>query len=387
LLAEYFDSAEFQGQPKLRRVEPGPDLQSGMLDAAVAAAFPSGVFSVRWSGSLRAPVTGDYTFSPKGRPGIRIFLDNRDLTAGPAPAPNRGAPTLAHAQLAAGRSYPLRVEYRAGPGAAAQVLWAPPASPLLAEAMEAVSNADVTLAFVGLNPSLEGEEMPVSVPGFQGGDRTNLELPEPQQKLIEAAVAAGKPVIVVLASGSAVAVNYAAQHANAVLETWYNGEETGTAIAETLAGVSNPSGRLPVTFYKSVDQLPPFDDYAMKGRTYRYFNGEPLYGFGFGLSYATFQYSGLKARRDANGAQVTLRVKNSSPVDGEEVVQLYLSEDGAKGEAIRSLRGFQRVHLRHGESREVQFRLRQEDISSKKLRISVGGGQPVGGIPHVEGPI
>ncbi len=392
LQAEYFDGPEFQGEPKVRRVEPLPEIQAGITDPAVATAFPKRAYSVRWSGNLHAPVSGEYTFSPRGgfgRPSIRIFLDDRELTADPppagAPAPGRGRPVLLRAQLVAGRAYPFRVEYRAqGPAASAQVLWAPPAAALLTAAIDAVSNADVTLAFVGLNPSLEGEEMPVSVPGFQGGDRTNLELPEPQEKLIEAAIATGKPVVVVLASGSAVAMNFAAEHANALLETWYNGEETGTAIADTLAGVNNPSGRLPVTFYKSVEQLPPFDDYAMKGRTYRYFDGEPLYGFGFGLSYSKFQYSALKTRRAAAGTVLGVRVKNTSSLEGDEVVQLYVNGGGADGDAIRALRGFQRIHLRPGESREVQFTLGKEDLTRKNLHFSIGGGQPVGTIPHSE---
>jgi beta-glucosidase len=393
LQAEYFDGPEFQGEPKVRRVEPLPEVQAGIADPAISAAFPKRAFSVRWSGNLRASVTGEYTFSARGggfgRPAMRIFLDDRELAADPPPAgasaPGRGRPALLRAQLVGGRAYPFRVEYRAqGPASSAQVLWAPPSATLLTEAIDAVSNADVTLAFVGLNPSLEGEEMPVSVPGFHGGDRTNLELPEPQEKLIEAAIATGKPVVVVLASGSAVAMNFAAEHANALLETWYNGEETGTAIADTLAGVNNPSGRLPVTFYRSVDQLPPFDDYAMNGRTYRYFTADTLYSFGFGLSYSKFQYSALKTRRAATGMVLTVRVKNSSSLEGDEVVQCYANGGGADGDAIRSLRGFQRVHLRPGESREVQFTVGKEDLTGKKLHFSIGGGQPVGTIPHSE---
>ena len=157
-----------------------------------------------------------------------------------------------------------------------------------------VKKSDVAVVFVGLNPNLEGEEMPIHQAGFLGGDRTEIGLPETQENLLKAAIATGKPVIVVLTSGSAIAANYAAEHAAALLELWYGGEECGTAIAETLAGVNNPSGRLPVTFYKGVDQLPKFDDYSMDGRTYRYFKGEPLYGFGSGLSYSTFRYSAPK---------------------------------------------------------------------------------------------
>jgi len=248
---------------------------------------------------------------------------------------------------------------------------------LLAEAVAAMKDADVVLAFVGLNPNLEGEEMRVSIPGFAGGDRTDLKLPEPQEKLIAAAVATGKPVVVVLTSGSALAVNYAAEHAAAVLQLWYGGEEAGTAIAETLAGVNNPSGRLPVTFYRGVEQLPPFEDYSMDGRTYRYFKGDALYGFGFGLSYSKFAYSGIRAKRTGKEAQISARVKNDSGREGDEVVQLYVSGGGA----IRQLRGFQRVHLAAGETREVRFAV---EAPKGKVKVSLGGGQPVGMAPRVE---
>jgi beta-glucosidase len=243
------------------------------------------------------------------------------------------------------------------------------------------------VAFVGLNPNLEGEEMRVSIPGFAGGDRTDIKLPESQEKLIEALVATGKPVVVVLTSGSALAVNYAAGHAAAVLQLWYGGEETGTAIAETLAGENNPAGRLPVTFYRGVDQLPPFEDYAMKGRTYRYFKGDVLWGFGFGLSYSRFQYSGLRAQRTAHGAQISVKVKNESVRDGDEVVQLYFDGSGGADDAIRQLRGFVRIHLRAGETRDVRLLLAAEDVPKRKVRISVGSGQPLPQIPHVVGTL
>jgi len=351
VLAEYFGGPDLQGEPRLRRVEPRPYIQPGIRDPSVPRSY-----SALWTGTLRAPVTGDYQLGPRGA--MQVFLDDKEA---------------AHAQLEAGHTYNLRVEYRpARPGGTAQLLWTPPAEPLLAEAVDAVKNSDVTLAFVGLNPSLEGEEMRVNVPGFSGGDRTDLNLPAPQERLIEAAIATGKPVVVVLTSGSAVAVNYAAEHAAALLEAWYAGEEAGTAIAETLAGVNNPAGRLPVTFYRSVDQLPPFEDYSMKNRTYRYFKGEPLYGFGFGLSYSTFQYSRLRGERTAKGARIFVRVKNDSTRDGDEVVQLYL--DGTD-DLIRQLRGFQRVHLRAGETRDVEFTIGAEDLPKGTVRMSVGGGQ------------
>jgi beta-glucosidase len=191
----------------------------------------------------------------------------------------------------------------------------------------------------------------------------------------------------VLTSGSALAANYAAEHAGALLETWYNGEEAGTAIAETLAGVNNPGGRLPVTFYKSVDQLPKFDDYSMQGRTYRYFKGDALYGFGFGLSYSKFTYSALKSQRTAAGAKVSVRVKNDSARDGDEVVQLYLSGAGGADDTIRSLRAFERIHLGAGKSADVEFTLGREDLPKGKVKISVGGGQPAGSVARVEGTL
>jgi beta-glucosidase len=385
ITAEYFDNADLQGQPKLRRVEPRPFYQPGPLDPAVAAAgIPTRGFSIRWTGTLKPSVSGDYTIRSGGA--TRVFLDDKEL-APPAPA-GRGAAPPVHAALEAGRPYKLRVEYRAPmAGAAVRFQWIPPEATLLTEAIDAVKNADIAIAFVGLNPNLEGEEMNVSIPGFSGGDRTNLELPAQQEKLIEAAIATGKPVVVVLTSGSALSVNYASEHAAALLESWYNGEETGTAIAETLAGVNNPGGRLPVTFYKSVEQLPKFEDYSMKGRTYRYFKGDALYGFGFGLSYSRFQYSGLKAQRNANGAKVSVRVKNDSTREGDEVVQLYENGAGGADDPIRNLRGFQRVHLRAGEARDVEFTLGSADVPKDKVTISVGGGQPVGTVARVEGTL
>ncbi len=210
--------------------------------------------------------------------------------------------------------------------------WIPPADATLAEAEALVKDSDVAIVCVGLSSELEGEEMRgVNIPGFLGGDRTSLDLPEPQENLVKAAIATGKPVVVVLTSGSAISANYAAEHATALLAAWYGGEEAGSAIADTLAGVNNPAGRLPVTFYKSVDQLPPFTDYAMKGRTYRYFKGEPLYPFGFGLSYSTFAYSDLNAERTPAGAEIRATVKNTSTRDGDEVVQLYVAGGLEKG--------------------------------------------------------
>jgi beta-glucosidase len=382
VLAEYFDNPDFSGTPRLSRVEPRP-YYDGLAEPNAGETARGAAMSIRWTGTLHPPVEGKYQFSVAGCRASRFVLDGNEI-AQPRPVQQggfgrRAAPPL-EVELAADRAHALRIDCTPfATGRGATVSWMPPAAPLLADAVEAVKNADVAVAFVGLNPNLEGEEMPVSIPGFAGGDRTNLDLPESQEKLLEAAVATGKPVVVVLASGSAVAVNYAAEHAAAVLQLWYGGEEAGTAIAETLSGANNPSGRLPVTFYRGAWQLPPFDDYSMENRTYRYFKGDPLYGFGFGLSYSKFVYSGLRVRSTAQGGEVTVRVKNDSRRDGDEVVQVYA--EGVHEGAIRELVAFERVHLRAGETRTIELKT----ASLPKAKISVGGGQPVAGIPHVNG--
>jgi beta-glucosidase len=402
VLVEYFDNPELQGEPSLRRTEPRPYFDMGMEDPAVVAAVGREKYSVRWRATLTPPASGEYEVTV--RTGMwnwtataRLFLDDKELTVGggpstqatstqAAPGPPR-RPVRVRVTLEAGRKYALRVEYRqTGAGGTIQLAWTPPPAATLDEAVALVKGSDVAVVFVGLSSELEGEEMRgVNIPGFLGGDRTSLDLPEPQENLVKATIATGKPVVVVLTSGSAVAVRSAAEGASALLAAWYGGEEAGTAIAETLAGVNNPAGRLPVTFYRGVDQLPPFTDYAMKGRTYRYFKGEPLYPFGFGLSYSAFEYSGLRAKRTASGAEIRATVKNASALDGDEVVQLYVGGGPEEDAPIRTLRGFQRLHLRAGESREVTFTLGTDDLPKSTVEVSVGGGQPLANTPFVRG--
>ncbi len=401
VLVEYFDNPDLQGEPKLRRSEPRPYFDMGMEDPAVVAAVGHEKYSVRWTATLTPSASGEYEVTV--RTGMwnwsataRLFLDDKELTVGGGPstqatstqaAPGPRRPVRVRVALEAGRKYALRVEYRqTGAGGTIQLAWTPPADATLSEAKALAKGSDVAVVFVGLSSELEGEEMRgVNIPGFLGGDRTSLDLPEPQEALVKATLATGKPVVVVLTSGSAVALQSAAAGASAVLAAWYGGEEAGTAIAETLAGVNNPAGRLPVTFYKSVEQLPPFTDYAMKGRTYRYFKGEALYPFGFGLSYSTFAYSDLRATRTAKGAEIRATVKNTSARDGDEVVQLYVGGGPEEEAPVRSLRGFQRIHLRGGESREVIFTLGSDGLPKTAVEVSVGGGQPMANTPHLRG--
>jgi beta-glucosidase len=234
--------------------------------------------------------------------------------------------------------------------------------------------------------------MDVKVEGFRGGDRTDIVLPKSQEDLIKEVHALGKPVVLVLLGGSALAVNWANDNVPAIIDAWYPGEEGGTAIADVLFGDYNPSGRLPVTFYKSVADLPAFTDYSMQGRTYRYFKGQPLYPFGFGLSYSTFKYDGLKlsSKSIGSGASVTLtaKVTNTSNRAGEEVVQLYISDVAASVPvAIRSLAGIKRVSLKPGEKTTVSFEIKPEQMSvidnngkrviePGEFLVSVGGKQP-----------
>jgi len=395
VMVEYFDNPDLQGEPKLRRPELRSYFDMDMEAAAVRAAVGHQSYSIRWTATLVPPATGEYDLTVytgmwNRSATARLYLDDDEVSLGSASStPGPRHPPHARVQLEGGRQYALRVEYRQpGAGGTIRLGWIPPAAAALAEAEALVKESDVAIVFVGLSSELEGEEMrAVKIPGFRGGDRTSLDLPAPQEELVRAAVATGRPTIVVLTSGSAISANDAAEHATALLAAWYGGEEAGTAIAETLAGVSNPAGRLPVTFYKSVDQLPPFTDYAMKGRTYRYFGGQPLFPFGFGLSYSTFEYSGLSAERTPKGAEIRATVKNASARDGDEVVQLYVGGGPGEQAPIRSLRGFRRIHLRAGESREVSFALDAEDLPEPEVEISVGGGQPLGGTPHVKGSL
>jgi len=403
LLAEYFANDDLQGEPALRRREARAYFDMEMEPAEVLAATGREKYSIRWTGTLTPTASGEYQMIVRtnrwNRTGkARLFLDGQELDFGGGPRtqitstqapPAIRRPAPAKVQLEPGRTYALRVEFRqTGAGGSIQLAWVPPAAAALAEAEALARDSDVTVVCVGLSSDLEGEEMRgLDIPGFRGGDRTALELPEPQEALIKAVIGTGRPAIVVLTSGSAVALNYAASHAKAVLAAWYGGEEAGSAIAETLAGASNPAGRLPVTFYASADQLPPFTDYAMKGRTYRYFTGAPLYPFGFGLSYSTFAYSDLSVKRTAAGAEIRVTVTNTSARDGDEVVQLYFAGGSGDDAPIRSLRGFRRIRLKAGERHEVMFVVPGEDLPRSAVEISVGGGQPLAGIPHVKGTL
>ncbi len=381
LHAEQFKGTNPAGTPVATRTEANARVAWGMPTREERSA------SIRWTGYIRPTDGGAYSFRYSGENGYRIWVDDKLV----ADVWDIAWPTTdTDVQLEAGRVYRIRVEaMQKGTRGDHRLQWSrPSASDALA--LKAAAEADVVVFVAGLTARFEGEAMSVKAPGFAGGDRTTLDLPAPQQKLLERLHATGKPVVLVLMNGSAMAVNWADNKLPAIVEAWYPGGEGGQAVAELLAGDYSPAGRLPVTFYKSVDQLPPFADYGMKGRTYRYFGGDPLYPFGYGLSYTTFNYArpklGKAAIKAGETVEVSVDVRNSGGRDGDEVVQLYVSRK-AEGAPIRSLKGFQRIHLKTGETRRVSFKLDAAALSivdAKGNRIVpagsaelwIGGGQP-----------
>ncbi len=354
---------------------------------------------LRLTGFLNPTETGDYLLGidKAGDGSARVSLDDKRIVQMWSPGSSLG-----RVHLEKGHPRALKVEYgeTTDNKPEAHLIWTPVVDTPDPAAVAAAREADVVIAAVGITSRLEGEEMPVDQPGFLGGDRTDIEMPKPEEDLVQAVAATGKPLVVVLMNGSALAANWEKAHANAILESWYAGEEGGAAIAATLSGKNNPAGRLPVTFYQDVHQLPHFEDYSMKGRTYRYFTGEPLWPFGFGLSYTTFKYSGLSLPTAAiaagNPLDVTATVTNTGKLAGDEVVQLYLGFPDVPGAPIRALRGFQRIHLEPGASQKVQFHLERRDLSmvtdlgdiiipQGKYALSIGGGQPGTPAPTVSG--
>jgi beta-glucosidase len=422
LKTEFFATPDWTGRPQVTRRE--PNVQADWENALPVPQIETHDYSVRWSGTIAVPSPGHYIFSLQPADSFpysptenyKFVLDGKVLSEGSlrqghdlsamgsfkaAPGASPTAPpvmafpkdaTIA-VDLTDTNPHMIEVDYshsgdRSGGGLTLE--WEAPAQALLDQAVEQAKQADVVVAFVGLSPQLEGEEMRIKIPGFDGGDRTSVDLPAPQQKLLEALVATGKPLVVVLQSGSAVALNWANQHANAILEAWYPGVDGGDAIAHTLAGLNNPAGRLPLTFYASLDGLPAFTDYSFKNRTYRYFTGKPLWGFGYGLSYSSFKYGEVKLSSDSLKAgdplTATVTVTNTSQTAGDEVVEAYLKTPQAGG-PIHSLVGFERVSIAAGESTDVSITIDPRTMSSVddagnrsilpgKYSLVLGGAQP-----------
>ena len=416
LQAEYFAHPSFEGAPEMVRIDREID-----FDWANANPVPSLArdpqaqsFAVRWTGAIVPPAAETLNFQVRlpfcypcgGNVKFSIEVDGKPIE--PVAPANQGATRLPPSGRNFGglqhfsipftntRPHALQMEYVQNArimGSGISLEWTPDAGQLREQAVAAAQKADVVLAFVGLTARLEGEEMRVNAPGFSGGDRTSIDLPAVQQQLLDAVAKTGKPVVVVLLNGSALAVNWAKENARAILEAWYPGQSGGQAIAETLAGKNNPAGRLPITFYTGTDQLPPFDDYSMANRTYRYFSGTPLFRFGDGLSYTTFAYSHLRLSTSTlhAGAPLTVEadVTNSGKRAGDEVAELYLTPPHTDVSPRLNLAGFERVHLAPGATRHLVFHLDARDlsevddkgdraVSAGQYRISLGGSQPDG---------
>ncbi|HWA95478.1 MAG TPA: glycoside hydrolase family 3 C-terminal domain-containing protein [Terracidiphilus sp.] len=422
LKTEFFGDSNWTGKPVAVTTE--PLVQADWESAKPNPEVDTINYSVRWSGMITAPAAGHYVFSVESADSFpyspvenyKLIIDGKVISEGSLRAKqNISAMGDFHAETGASPTAPPVMDFPKIPdipydfadnkphefvfeyshaadrsGGGVTLKWVAPAQAQIDEAVERAKEADVIVAFVGLSPQLEGEEMRIKIPGFNGGDRTSLDLPEPQENLLKALAATGKPLVVVLQSGSAVALNWANEHASAILEAWYPGVDGGAAIARTLAGLNNPAGRLPVTFYKSVDGLPAFTDYSMKDRTYRYFTGKPLWGFGYGLSYSTFKYGPVKLSSENLKAgeplTATVTVSNQGMLAGDEVVEAYLKTPQADG-PIHSLVAFDRVHISAGASKEVTLKIDPRSLSSVdakgnrsilsgKYLLTLGGAQP-----------
>ena len=386
LAAEYFSNETLNGTPAVKRVDATVDR---VADVTSPAQFP-GAYSARWTGFLVPAESGEYTIGFTGQDGYRAWLDGK-LIAEDWTDHEPATTITSKVSLESNHKYPVKIEfYQRSRIGDARFVWSAP-SQNGQDAVDAVKKADLVVMVGGLSPRIEGEEMKVQADGFSGGDRTKIDLPAPQEQLLEKIQAAGKPIVLVLMNGSALAVNWADEHIPAIVEAWYPGEEGGTAVAGLLAGDFSPGGRLPVTFYKSVEQLPAFDDYSMSKRTYRYFDGEPLYPFGYGLSFTTFEYANARVEKGGSSNSVTLSVdvRNSGSSAGDEVVEVYLSRQGVSGAPLRALKGFKRIHLEAGQKQTVQFPLGDRELSTVdesgkrlivpgKVQVWIGGGQPNG---------
>jgi beta-glucosidase len=390
LKAEYFNNIDFSGSPLFDQTD--PDVDKNWSDKAPRNDMNDDNFSVRWSGELVPDKTASYQLGFISTCNTRLYLDDslvaktiyhfRDEYGDPR---LRKSPVL---RLEAGRKYKIVLEaIDTYADAQVQLVWTRPQPDLKREAIDIAKKADAVVMVMGLTARMEGEEMDITIDGFSAGDRTRIDLPDTQQDLIKTIHALKKPVVLVLLNGSALAVNWEQKNIPAILEAWYPGQAAGQAIADVLFGDYNPGGRLPVTFYRSTADLPSFKEYNLIGQTYRHFKGEPLYPFGFGLSYSTFEYSDLSVndlQKAGDSLRLKVKVKNTGQMKGDEVVQVYIST--GKG-PIRSLAEFRRVTLAPEETKQVSIALSPGSLSSidenghraihaGQYKIVVGGGQP-----------
>ncbi len=370
LTGEYFDNPDLKGSPVVTKVDPA--IQMFWRLESPGEGIPNDNFSVRWTGEIIPKVSGSYEIGlftdEKGRLYVndKLVIDNWD----PYEKNYTGTETI---KFQKDKQYRVIIEYAdISEFAGVRLMWrkieeADENTAMIDEAVEMTNRADVTIVVAGISPRLEGEEMRIRMEGFEGGDRTSLQLPKSMEEMIKRLHATGKPVILVLTSGSALAVNWENDYIPAILQAWYPGQQGGYAAADVLFGNYNPAGRLPVTFYKSVEDLPPFEDYNMEGRTYRYFHGEPLYPFGYGLSYSEFQYEKLevssKEVSENDRITVIVTLTNTGKYDGDEVIQLYVRDvESSVIQPVKSLKGFKRTFIRAGERQTIEIPLAIRDL-------------------------
>ncbi len=380
LKAEYFQDTSLTGKPIIVRIDEAIDFY---WDKSPINQFVDESFGVKWTGMLVPEKSGIYVFSGN----VQLIIDSKLVNGN-------------EVKLEKKRQYKLEATLKVAPfwwasnhqQQFASLSWVDVSRDYHKEALEAAAKSDVIIFCGGISSNLEGEEMKIETDGFSHGDRTHLNLPKIQEDLLQVLYKTGKPIVYINFSGSAVAMNWESKNIPAIIQAFYPGEATGTAVTRLLFGDFNPSGRLPITFYKSIDQLPDFKNYAMEGRTYRYFKGESLYPFGFGLSYTTFTYKNMNVPDTATtGSRVKIfvEVTNAGKMDGEEVVQIYV-RNNEPGEIvpIRTLASFKRIFLKAGESKNVEVTLNPDQFSlidnkyhrvvkPGKYTVSVGGGQPV----------
>lgn len=397
--AEYFSDTSMKSQPLFTGIDKVID--TNWQDKAPRADMNDDNFAVRWTGILQPDQSGVFQLGFISTCKTRLYFEDSLIAKTVYHFRDEyGDPRLRKSvpiKLEAGKKYKIRLEaVETFSDAQVQLVWAAPKPNLHQEAIDVARQADVVVMCMGLTPRMEGEEMDIQIDGFRGGDRTKLALPAIQEQLIKDIHALGKPVVLVLLNGSAIAINWADANIPAILEAWYPGQAAGQAIADVLFGDYNPAGRLPVTFYKSENDLPAFTDYHLTTQTYRYFQGEPLYPFGYGLSYTTFEYSNLKmdtAYKAGNDVKLSVDIKNTGSVSGDEVVQVYVATadyqlDGKVSQRPGiALKGFKRIHLRPGETKNIDFTLSSDTFSSwredvnghkpTRFKLSVGGRQPV----------
>jgi len=390
LIGEYFSNLDCEGEPLYKIIDKNVDFVWGSTPPFEDMSYDK--YAVKWTGYLVVPESGNYALGGEAFSGMKLYLNDELIVS--REDVHHPKKEYEYVTLEAGNPYKIKLEYKQNntEHAIMRFLWGPPNDTLETEAIELAKQSDVVIFCMGLSPLLEGEEMKVKVDGFSGGDRVDIKLPKTQTNLMKKLKKLGKPMVLVLLNGSALAINWESENIPAIIEAWYPGQAGGQAIADVIFGDYNPAGRLPVTFYNSISDIPAFSDYNMKGKTYRYFKGNPLYAFGYGLSFNEFNYSNLKMPevvRTNQKFRVSVEVSNNGNYNGDEVVQLYacrLKDDGLN--PIKTLLGFKRVTFKVGETKTVDFEVNPEQLAIvnhsfvqvvplEDLIISIGGSQPI----------